>query len=92
MARAACHWGSSVANDASGEPGEISEYLSLATYAGLCVGGPFISLAARGIRMENKFSNLIIHEEGSKKSPSVSVEREIVPTDCGFNRARGTWR
>lgn len=52
MAKAVWHWGCSVANDASGAPGETPEYLALPGHAGLCSGRLFASLAARGTSMD----------------------------------------
>nr|XP_012234537.1 PREDICTED: uncharacterized protein LOC105679214 [Linepithema humile] len=73
---AACHWRSSVTNDASGEPGETPEYLALPTHARLCVGGPCNSLATRGTTMDIDNTN---SEDKWRVStePSLSDHRQI---------------
>ncbi|XP_067207886.1 uncharacterized protein [Linepithema humile] len=95
---AACHWRSSVANDASGEPGETPEYPALPTHAGLCVGGPCSSLATRGTTMDSELKSNVENELGNREgsrdgSPregarTVKVSPPAKKNRCGAERRR----
>ena len=71
--------GCGVLNGVSGIPGDLPEYATLPSHAGLCGGGLTLSLATRGIKMENVYYKKVEVEEVMVKE--LSIEKEMVDVE-----------
>ena len=66
--------GCGVLNGVSGIPGDLPEYATLPSHAGLCGGGLTLSLATRGIKMENVYYKEVEEKDVAVKETRIEKE------------------